>query len=135
MQTTLKDARQIFKTRFGMLDLAANYKNSSKYKNSDGLCKCTQEKEQESHILSGNCDIYGDIRRKHLVNSDESLMRFFREVMQRREALEEQERAGATTTSSLLAGGVAKRTMIELASTVVAASRPGDFAVQLVANL
>ena len=82
----------MFKTRFGMLDFAGNYRNSSKFKSSEGLSRCRKQKEQELHILSGSCEIYGYIRQKHKISDDESLMNFFLEVLQRREELEEQEK-------------------------------------------
>ena len=135
-KSTLKNASKIFRTRFGMLDFAGNYKNIAKYKKTEGMCRCSQQKEQETHILSGKCEIYGDIRLKHNISDDESLMKFFSEILQRREELEEQDRTTAAPAASfLLAGGVARHTATALVATDVATSRPGDSPVQLVASL
>ena len=45
--------------------------------------------------MSGNCDTYGYIKNKHMdLNSDESLVKFFQEILDRRGELEELEKEG-----------------------------------------
>ena len=110
----------MFKTRFGMTDLAGNFKNYMKFKLSSHLCKCKKETETEHHILSGQCKVYGHLRRKYKRNDDESMMKLFCEVLQERDEMDNQERAGVTATDSCpRAGGAANITEIELATASV----------------
>ena len=51
-----------FKARFKMLPFAGNYGKDRKFSHSEWLCKCGEEKEQESHLLAGRCKVYGNIR-------------------------------------------------------------------------
>ena len=44
-------------------------------------------------MLSGNCEVYGDIRHKYGdLGDDESLVRFFTEVLEMRDAIDEAEK-------------------------------------------
>ena len=83
--------------------------------------------------------MYSDIKQKHSLKDDESLMNFFLEVLKRRDDLDEQEEQERTTArapaSFPLAGGAAQDTEFELVSAAAATSRPGDLTVQLVAKL
>ena len=59
---------------------------------SNWLCKCG-EKEEESHLLSGNCEVYGDIRGNYSnLNDDNQLVDFFNEELARRDKLDEDEK-------------------------------------------
>ena len=50
-------------------------------------------KEEESHILDGSCQVYGDIRRKYdNLEKEDDLVKFFREVLDERERLEDEEK-------------------------------------------
>ena len=52
-----------------------------------------KEKEDEKHILSGNCPIYGNLTKKFPnTDNDSELVNFFSAVLARREQLEEEER-------------------------------------------
>ena len=54
------------------------------------MCKCGKEKEQESHIIEGKCEAYKDIRASFdTLDDDENLLAYFKEVIERRESLEE----------------------------------------------
>ena len=68
------------------------------------MCRCAQEREEESHLIAGDCPVYGDIRENYPdMESDEDLVKFFTEVLARRERLEEEDRglaAGLTTADS-----------------------------------
>ena len=56
------------------------------------FCWCGEEKEEESHLISGDCEIYGDIRRKYGdLDDDNKLVKFFNEVLARRDELEKEE--------------------------------------------
>ena len=98
-----------------MTDFAGNYKNNIKYKRTNGMCWCMEENESESHLLNGNCRVYGDLRKNMKLTDDKSVMLFFQEVLNRREELEEQ---GMTNTCPR-PGGEANN-MIELVA-------PGQF--------
>ena len=133
----LENARKMFKTRFGMIDLAGNFKNVLKFKLSKYLCKCKLEIETEAHILSGKCQVYGHLRQKYVENDDESMMKLFCEVLQEREMMEERERSVAKTATNSFpaAGSEANIASIELAIASAEASLPGDPPVQLADNL
>ena len=115
-------ARKIFKARYGMTEFAENYKNNFKYKTTNWMCICKEEKESETHILSGKCTAYGDLRNKTNIFDDKSLMLFFQEVLLRREELEEQRRQGSTCPRP---GGEAIDTMVELVTPAVTSQLGG----------
>ena len=54
--------RETYKTRFSLLSFVGNYKNDKRFSGNRGLCKCKRAIEKEPHLLSGNCEVYGDIR-------------------------------------------------------------------------
>ena len=82
----------MFKTRYGMLPFAGNYSKDKRFARNHWLCWCGEEKEEESHLISGDCEIYGDIRRKYGdLDDDNKLVKFFNEVLARRDELEEEE--------------------------------------------
>ena len=104
------EARQMFRTRVGLQPFAANYKNSMRFKQTNWLCRCLKESESETHIKEGRCPIYMDIREKYAsLEDDDSLLRYFGEVIARRDALDGSagDRGGAdTATDTLLAGDI-----------------------------
>ena len=57
--------RETYKARFSLLSFAGNYKNDKRFSGNRGLCKCKRAIEEEPHLLSGNCEVYGDIRGKY----------------------------------------------------------------------
>ena len=86
------NVRQMYKTRYGMLPFAGNYTKDKRFSRSDWLCKCREAKEEESHLLSGNCEVYGEIRQKYSnLDDDKQLVNFFNEVLARRDELDEEE--------------------------------------------
>ena len=88
------NVRQMYKTRYGMLPFAGNYSKDKRFARSDWLCKCGEAKEEESHLLSSNCEVYGELRNKYPnLNNDTELVKFFNEVLDRRDRLEEEEKA------------------------------------------
>ena len=85
----IKEVRHSFRTRFGLLPFAGNYGHDKRYKKTNHLCRCQQKKETESHLITGNCVIYKDIREKYEnFDCDEDLISFFREVLERRDQLD-----------------------------------------------
>ena len=98
----LSKVRQVFYTRVRMQPFAGNFPGDRRFTKSNLLCLCKQEKEDETHLLSGNCRIYGDLRKKYSnLESDLDLVAFYSAVLARRERLEEEERR------TLAAGGAA----------------------------
>ena len=84
----ISTARQHYRTRWGMQPFAGNYSNDSRYARSNWLCLCLESREDESHIKSGTCKVYGDLTLKYSdLTSDENLAYLFREVLARREQL------------------------------------------------
>ena len=89
-QKSINVGREHFKTRTGMLKLAGNYKHDQRFKASGWLCKCRMAIEDESHLMSGLCPTYGDIREKYDLDTSEDMVLMFREIMTRRDALEDE---------------------------------------------
>ena len=89
----IKNVRDIYRTRFGMHPFAGNYTKDRRFARMDWLCRCQKSKEEESHLISGNCEIYGEIRAKYdHLNDDLDLVNFFNEVLAKREEIEEKEK-------------------------------------------
>ena len=75
-----------------MLPFAGNYGGDRRFLKSEWLCKCGLSNESESHLLSGECHIYRNIRNKYEnIDSEDNLIQFFSEVLEERERLEEEE--------------------------------------------
>ena len=86
----LYNVRQNFYSRLGMLPFAGNYSNDYQFLKSNWMCKCNVERETESHLLSGNCKLYGDIRNNYgNLGDDKELVSFFAEVLARRERIDD----------------------------------------------
>ena len=84
--------RDMFRTRFGLQPFAGNYSNDRRFLRTNWLCRCKISREEESHLMSGNCEVYGEIRGKYdNLEDDENLVQFFTEVLQVRDELEENE--------------------------------------------
>ena len=89
----LSKVRQTFLSRVRMQPFAGNFPGDKRFSKTNHMCKCTKEKEDEKHILSGNCPIYGDLTKKFPnTDNDSELVNFFSAVLARREQLEEEER-------------------------------------------
>ena len=85
--------RETYKARFGMNPFAGNFNSDKRFAKTEGLCRCQRVAEEESHLLSGNCHVFGTIREKYGdLNDDESLVTFFNEVLSRRNEIDEQDR-------------------------------------------
>ena len=85
----IENVRIQFRARYGMLPFAGNYGHDRKFAHSEWLCSCREQREEESHLLAGSCRVYGDIRERYdNLEDDEDLVRFFSEVLERREELE-----------------------------------------------
>ena len=84
--------RDFFATRTSMLEIAGNFsKDRRRFERTDWLCRCGQREEQEH--LRRHCPMYDDIREKYEdLDSDENLVPFFREVLERRDKVNEKEK-------------------------------------------
>jgi hypothetical protein len=81
--------REKYKARFGMQPCAGNFSNDKRFASTNWLCRCKREKEEEPHLLSGNCEVYGEIRQKYGDLKDvDSLVDFFNEVLALRDELD-----------------------------------------------
>ena len=93
-EKSISETRKLYKTRFQMMNFAGNFKNDKKFAKTGWLCFCQKSREEESHILDGSCDIYGEIRKKYGdIDKEEDLVLFFSEVLEARERMEEEERS------------------------------------------
>ena len=92
----IEDVRGMYRTRFKLLPFAGNYSHDKKFSKSNWLRKCKGAREEEGHIVSGNCTVYSDLR-SHFgdLGEDQNLVNFFRAVLDRRDALEEEDRTGS----------------------------------------
>ena len=89
----IEKVRDQYKARFGMFPFAGNYSHDKQYASTEWMCRCKREKEEESHLLSGNCEIYGEIRRNYGdLSDDDALVNFFNEVLALRERLDEEQK-------------------------------------------
>ena len=81
--------RQQFRTRFGLLPFAGNYSKDKRFAKTSWLCACGEEREEEQHLLSGHCKVYGDLAHNYEnLADDNQLVKFFAEVLARREDME-----------------------------------------------
>ena len=71
---------------------AGNYSHDRRFEKSDWLCFCKEAREDESHLTSGQCKVYGDLCENFTdLTDDESLVQFFIDVLARRDMLEKLE--------------------------------------------
>ena len=81
----IKQCRSWFRTRFGLTDFAGNYSHSRKYFKTNWMCRCGSDREEESHIVSGKCEVYSDLMLQFGdLKDDENLVRYFQAVLDRR---------------------------------------------------
>ena len=79
-----------------MLPFAENYKHDKRFAKSNWLCRCGYS-EDENHLTSGLCPIYGDLVSKDLDFSlDEYLVLLFTDILERRDELEKSDSAKKT---------------------------------------
>ena len=64
--------------------------NDKRSAQSNWLCRCGEAQEDESHLRSGKCKVFGDIvERFSDLSQDESLVQFFAAVLERRDQLDD----------------------------------------------
>jgi hypothetical protein len=91
-QKLISDVRQWFRTRAGLLPFAGNYSKDQRFAKTEWMCRCESVKEDEPHIVSGDCPVYNDIHEKYdNLEDDSELVEFFREVLERRDLVDRME--------------------------------------------
>ena len=94
------NVRRQYRTRFGLEPFAGNYSKDKRFAKTSWLCLCKEEREEEIHILSGKCKVYGDLTHKFSdLTDDDQLVQFFSDVLARRDLLEHQTPGGGVITT------------------------------------
>ena len=64
----------MYRTRFGMQPFAENNSHDQRFARTERLCQCQEAREEESHLVSGNCPVFGEIWAKfNNLDDDENL--------------------------------------------------------------
>ena len=83
------DVRNQYRTRFGLQAFAGNYSNDKRFAKTNWLCRCEEAREDEFHLASGHCKVFGDLTEIYSdLTSDEGLVQFFTAVLARRDQLD-----------------------------------------------
>ena len=83
------NVREHYRTRWGLLPFAGNYSHSKKYATTNYLCRCNENREDESHLTSGDCKVFGDLLDKFGdLSNYENLIKFLGEVLSRRDEID-----------------------------------------------
>ena len=78
----IANARQTFRTRFGLQNVAGNYSKDRRFAQTDWLCRCRKSRENEDHLISGECEVYGSLTQKHdNLDEVENLIKFFNKAL------------------------------------------------------
>ena len=81
-----------YRSPFGLQKFAGNYSHDRRFASSNWLCKCLESREDENHLRSGQCKVYGDITKKYTyLTDDENLVGLFSEILARRDQLDKQQ--------------------------------------------
>ena len=64
-EQSIEGVRQYFYSRVRMQPFRGDYSKDKHFMKSNWLCKCGNEHKEESHIMSGSCEVYGDIRNNY----------------------------------------------------------------------
>ena len=88
LNNNIHQVRQQYRTRFGLLPFAGNYSKDKRFSKTSWLCACGEEREEEPHLLSGHCKVYGDLTHQFSdLSNDDQLVKFFSDVLARRDQL------------------------------------------------
>ena len=64
------------------------------------MCRCEKDIEAEGHIVTGQCDVYGDLRSQFGdLKEDRNLVKYFQAVLDRRDSLEEEDKQQSSTAA------------------------------------
>ena len=90
---SIENTRECFKTPYGLQLFARNFSHNRPYANLDWLCRCKSVREEESHITSGSCEVYGHLKSQFGdFKEDKNPADFFWAFLDRRDKLEEEDR-------------------------------------------
>ena len=85
-EKSLATVREMFRIRTSMNDLKGNFKHDSRYKHVGVMCvACGTEEEVNTHVMV--CPHYEDLRQDVDFSKNMDLVKYFRGVMARREAI------------------------------------------------
>ena len=66
------------------------------------MCQCLKTVEEEDHIVSGQCEVYGDLRSQFGdLQQDKNLVQYFQAVLDRKDILEEVDRMQQSSTAAV----------------------------------
>ena len=83
------NVRVQYRARFGLEKFAGNYSKDRRFSSSEWLCRCKESREEESHLTSGKCKLFGDLKERFGdLHDDENLVQFFQEVLTRRDEID-----------------------------------------------
>ena len=83
------NVRKQYRGRFGLQLFSGNYSHDKRFEKTSWLCLCRQSREEEIHLISGQCQVYFDLKDKYSdLTEYDQLVPFFSDVLARREALE-----------------------------------------------
>ena len=61
---------------------------AKKFSKTNRMCQCLKTVEEEGHIVSGQCEVYGDLRSQFGdLQEDKNLVQYFQAVLDRRDIL------------------------------------------------
>ena len=87
---TIGEVRKFYRTRVGLLPFASNFKNDKRFAKTNWMCRCEEEKENQSHIR--DCSLYSDITEKYpSIEDDIDLVQYLHEVLTRRDLIDNME--------------------------------------------
>ena len=93
LEKTIGEARLWYKSRFGLHAFGGNYSHDRRFARTDWRFRCQMSVEDEGHIVSGKCPVYGDLRTQFGdLGEDSNLVAFFTAVLDSRDQLEEDDR-------------------------------------------
>ena len=88
----IQRARETFRTRTNMQRLAGKFSHDQRFAATGWMCRCLLEREEVAHLTSGTCPTYMDIFENFEdLSTDENLVKFFGEILARRDALDREE--------------------------------------------
>ena len=89
---TIQSVRVQFRSRFGLQRFAGNYSKDKTFARTNWMCKCLESKENENHLMLGECKVYGDLAMKYSDLADDSnLVHLITEILARRDPLDRKE--------------------------------------------
>ena len=91
-----------------MHPFGGNFSKDKRFQRTNWQCICGEAREEEDHLLGGDCPVYGDIREEFPTSlDDDELSDFFTLVLRRRKELEEDEETRGVRAADLCAADFA----------------------------